>query len=293
MMKKLTTIIVATGLGLASGCATTANSYQYKKDYSRAYNLAQAGGLHDAKDYEVPRDQRDRLTSKSLDATSNALLFNSGNGFGLDWGKSLGFGLLTTAFAPKGTMERDSIFGWVPESQASDDQKAWEMMSSTLLNGIEKSLQKANVKYVVNNKNKIQDFPLLSEYILSSVRIIAPEHGCPDWEAAGGDYFKTCTISTVVHAPSEKAQKIPDFITMEQRGYTFDASNNTDYSSITVNIPKGSNLDKNPLLASISQELPSWAFVFVASQKLDSGGYTAPVILTAGKAEFFITPDEN
>jgi len=44
MMKKLTTIIVATGLGLASGCAMSPNSYQYKADHSRAYNLAQAQG---------------------------------------------------------------------------------------------------------------------------------------------------------------------------------------------------------------------------------------------------------
>ena len=45
MMKKLTTIIVATGLGLASGCAMTPNSYRYKTEHSRAYNIAEAGGL--------------------------------------------------------------------------------------------------------------------------------------------------------------------------------------------------------------------------------------------------------
>lgn len=293
MMKKLTVIIVATGLGLASGCAMSPNSYQYKADHSRAYNLAQAGGLQEAKDYDVPNDQKDSLTSKGLDATSNAVLFNSGSGFGLDWGQSLGLGLLTSAFAPKGGMERDSVFGWISESQASDKRKAWEMMSSTLLDGIEKSLQQANVKYVVDNKNKLQSLPLMSEYILSSVRIVAPEYGCPDWEAAGGNYDKTCNISTIVHAPAENIQKIPDFVAMGKKGYSFNAGNKADYSHIEVNIPTGSNLDKNQLLAGISQKLPSWAFVFVASQKMDSSGYTAPVILTAGKPEFFITPDKG
>ncbi len=196
MMKKLTTIIVATGLWLASGCAMTPKSYQYKADHSRAYNLAQAGGIQEAKDYDVPNDQRDSLTSKGLDTTSNALLFNSGSGFGLDWGKSLGLGLLASTFALKGGMVRDSIFGWVPESQASDERKAWEMMSSILFDGIEKSLQQENIKFIVDSKNKYQKFPLVSEFIHSSVRIVAPEHGCPDWEAAGGNYDKTCNIST-------------------------------------------------------------------------------------------------
>lgn len=40
------------------------NNYQYKGDHSRAYNLAQAGGLYDARDYDIPRDQRDGVISK-------------------------------------------------------------------------------------------------------------------------------------------------------------------------------------------------------------------------------------
>ena len=83
MTKKLTVIILAAGL--ASGCATTTSSYQYKGDHSRAYNLAQAGGLYDARDYDIPRDQRDGVMSKGWDVTGDALLFNSGHGLGLDW----------------------------------------------------------------------------------------------------------------------------------------------------------------------------------------------------------------
>lgn len=63
VMKKLTTIIVAAGLGLASGCAMTPNRYQYKADHSRAYNIAETGGLITGiKDTAVPRDQLERMT---------------------------------------------------------------------------------------------------------------------------------------------------------------------------------------------------------------------------------------
>ncbi|EJH7296008.1 hypothetical protein NF048_003490 [Salmonella enterica subsp. enterica serovar Typhimurium] len=240
MTKKLTAIILAAGL--ASGCATTTNNYQYKGDHSRAYNLAQAGGLYDARDYDIPRDQRDGVISKGWDVTGDALLFNSGHGLGLDWGKSLGLGLLTSAFAPKGVMERDSVFGWVPETKAGDAGEAWELMSNTLLDGIEKSLQQANVDYIVDNRNLHQDLPLVSEYIFSSVRIVAPEHGCPDWETANRDYDQSCYVATTVYAPTEEPRKVPDFLTAEPNGYGFYANDEADYSRIKVNIPKGALL---------------------------------------------------
>lgn len=291
MMKRLTVIILATGL--ASGCATTTNSYQYNEEHSRAYNLAKAGGLYDARDYDIPKDQRSSVISKGQNVTSDTLLFNSGRGLGLDWGKSLGLGLLTSAFAPKGVMERDSVFGWVPDTLASDAGEAWELMSNTLLDGIQKSLQQANVEFTVDNRNVHQKLPLVSEYILSSLRIIAPEHGCPDWQEAGQSYDKSCSISTIVYAPTKAPRPIPAFITPGQAGYGFYADHKAEYSRIKVNTPKASNLDKNQLLAGISRELPSWAFIFVASQKLDTGSYTAPVLLTAGKAELFITPEQG
>ena len=34
-------------------------------------------------------------------------------------------------------MERGSVFGWVPEAKAGNAREAWELMLSTLLDGIE------------------------------------------------------------------------------------------------------------------------------------------------------------
>lgn len=290
-MKKLFVMIFA--VGLVSSCTTLESSYQYKKDHSLAFNLARAGGLYDAKDYDIPRDQRDDIINKGWDVMDNALLFNSAYGFGLDWSKSLGLGLITSAFAPKGVMERDSVFGWVPETQAGNAEEAWELMSNTLLDGVENSLKQANVTYTVSNKNLRQKLLSLSEYIFSSVQIIAPKNGCSDWEKSGSDLGKICYVTVSVYAPTKKPRKIPDFVIPGTKGYGFYAGDETYYSRIEVNIPKSSSLNKNQLLAAISRELPPWVFIFVASQKLDTGGYTAPVVLTEGKAELFITPDQG
>ena len=39
-------------------------------------------------------------------------------------------------------MERGSVFGWVPEAKAGNAREAWELMLSTLLDGIERSYGK-------------------------------------------------------------------------------------------------------------------------------------------------------
>ncbi|MCX2835179.1 hypothetical protein [Microbulbifer thermotolerans] len=291
MMKKLTAIILS--VGLASGCATMISNYQYKEDHSRAYNLAKAGGLYDAKDYDIPRDQRDGIISKGWDIAGDTLLFNSRHGLGLGLNKSLGLGLLSSAIAPKGVMERDSVFGWIPETQAGDAEEAWELMSNTLLDGIEKSLQKVNVTYDITNKNLHRKILFIPESIFSSVQIISPEQGCPGWEESGRDLKKTCYVTTSVYAPTKEPRKVPDFVMPGTNGYAFYADDETEYARIKVNLPNSSSLDRNQLLAGISRELPSWVFIFVASQKLDAGGYTAPVVLSEGRAELFITPDQG
>lgn len=287
MIKKLTAFIA--GAALISGCATTQTSYQYKEEHSRAYNLAKAGGLYDAKDYSIPLDQRDSL---GWDATSNTILFNSGSGLGLNWGASLGLGLLTSAFEPDGVMERDSVFGWIPESQAANQKEAWQLMSDQLLSAIEESLQKSNTDYVVLNRNLHQDILFVSEYIYSSVAIVSPESGCPSVDEAER-YYELCYFDVMVFEPSEDPQKIPGFVSANQTGYGFFANDEIDYSRVKLNLPKGADINRVVMFAGVSRALPSGIFIFMAPERQDEGGYSAPVILSEGEAELFITPHEG
>lgn len=293
-MKKLLSLATLLATSSLFGCASTSTApVTYMDNYSEAYNLAKAGGLYNAEDFDIPKSQRDGIISKSWDVADDALLFNSQYGLGLDWSDSIGLGILTNALAPKGVMERDSVFAWVPETQVADAKEAWELMSETLLSGIEGSLQQANLEYVVDNRNLVQDIPLVAEYIFSSVRIVAPEHGCLDWEQANHEIKNSCYVQTIVYAPTNTPRKIPEFVVPGQSGYAFYAEDETEYSRFKVNIPEGATLEKNLLLAAISRELPPWAFIFIASEKQDNGSYSAPAILTKGKAELFITPDKG
>ena len=42
----------------------------------------------------------------------------------------------------------------------------------------------------------------MSEYIFSSVRIVDPEHGCPDWESANRGNDQSCYVAKTVYAPT-------------------------------------------------------------------------------------------
>lgn len=159
MTKKLTAIILAAGL--ASGCATTTNNYQYKETIAAPTTWPRPEASTTPGITTSPGTNETVLSAR--DGMSRVTHYFSIPDMGLiDWGKSLGLGLLTSAFAPKGVMERDSVFGWVPETKAGDAGEAWELMSNTLLDGIEKSLQQANVDYIVDNRNLHQDLPLVS-----------------------------------------------------------------------------------------------------------------------------------
>jgi hypothetical protein len=267
-------------------------SLPFQKDHSRAYNLAQAAGLYDAKDYTLPKDQRDGLISDSWEATSNTLLFHSSHGLGLNWGSSIGLGVASLLLAPKGVMERDSVFGWVPVSQADNPEKAREVMSETLVAGIETALSRAEITYKVDYRNTPQSV-LFTHYVFSQVRIIAPEQGCPSWEESGRMIEKTCYFYIAVFSPEKTPRPIPEFIIRNQNGYAFFANDPGEYSAILVNLPEGAQLDKTRLLATISRELPEWVFIFVASTKQADGRYSAPLVLEQGKPNFFITPVED
>ncbi|ELF6482491.1 hypothetical protein ACOIPL_004162 [Vibrio fluvialis] len=287
---KLKQVIALSLAGLMAGCASTVNN-TYQTNHSRAYNLARAGGLYDAKDYSISKAQRESLISQGWDASGSALLFNSSKGLGLGWNQSLGFGLATTLFKPKGVMERDSLFGWVPESLASTPEQARQVMSEKALSATEAGLKQTQLNFEIGNRHLHLNVPFVGDYLYSSVQIIAPNQGCPTWEEAGKDLKQTCQISITVYSPADSSQAVPDFVLPQQTGYVFSANDSSDYSRLNVELPKRAKISKVQILSAISQHLPPWIFVFTASEKQENGKYSAPIVWDQGKAQLFVTPE--
>lgn len=112
MIKKLTTIIVATGL--ASGCAMTSNSYQYKTDHSRAYNIT---GI---KDTAVPREQLKRMTdTKTFGAAYVMSGYIAPSVGGLSNWQGGVVNMANWAFGPKQHGARNSLIAWMPVKEAA------------------------------------------------------------------------------------------------------------------------------------------------------------------------------
>lgn len=94
-MNKLIYLSIATCL-IITGCASTSEPVVYDSSHSRAYNIAQAGGLYDVKDKKVPRADYESLSFIS-DSAENTLLFTSSAGLGMNLSEDFGVGLLKAA----------------------------------------------------------------------------------------------------------------------------------------------------------------------------------------------------
>src|SRR5437879_1052107 len=129
MGKLLSLPLLVLSLGVG-GCATTTPTV-YKSHHSRAYNIAQAGGLSRTEDLAVPERDYHSLTKFSLATAGNTLLFSASPGLGLASLPALGLGLLTATIQPAGNAERDSIFGWLPAQKAGDQASAQKIFLKT------------------------------------------------------------------------------------------------------------------------------------------------------------------
>lgn len=69
-MKKALITTVALAVAALSGCVSTSSNYEpsyYKANHSRAYNIAEAGGLVTGiQDASVPRDKLERMTDTKM-----------------------------------------------------------------------------------------------------------------------------------------------------------------------------------------------------------------------------------
>ncbi|NMS37377.1 hypothetical protein HKA98_00960, partial [Vibrio parahaemolyticus] len=104
-------------------CATTSTPATYDNTHSRAFNIAQAGGLYEVKDRIVSRAEYESLEFTGNTAT-NTLLFTSSLGANMDLSSGLGLGLLTSVLEQPGTASRNSIIAWMPQNEANSAKEA-------------------------------------------------------------------------------------------------------------------------------------------------------------------------
>lgn len=264
-----------------TGCVTTGTTSPsaYDSSRSRAYNLAQAAGISDARDTE----RRHLSENEIYKIASNTDLFMWDRGANWSAGQALGASLLFSALEPTSNFAKDSLFGWMPEDMAEDAEQARRRMSEVATSAIKQSLD--NLGYTYETTLESYDQKAVfgdSAFLFSQITIVDPAAGCPAPDSVD-HYSKTCYASSQVVTPEK--QLAPDFVGSGQ-SFAF-GTIGVRQSEIRLKTPEGVSLDTLGIMGQISRNLPNWAFLFIAE---NSKSKTPPLVLDGDKVRYFVEP---
>ncbi len=285
-MKTLTKVA---GIGLfittLAGCATTTSTAPYNEDASRAYNLAQAGGLYKARDTILGDEEYSSAMSNVTTAFSDAALFNSSAGLGLSGGTSLGLGLAGAIFSAPGHMKRDSAFAFVPASEATSRNEANSLLFSSFKHAVENAVTGLELR--IDEEASIYSHSAPNDRTAMTISLVSEELGC-----YGVEKIKTiedaktyaCYVTLQVPSLSNRTSKAPDFLDTNDEVYTYPATNHNDYMRYITIINEKSTLDRISLSMRISKNMPEWFYIYLSPKDGNP-----PLILEKGEVELFIT----
>ncbi|HBC3543659.1 TPA: hypothetical protein KD020_002984 [Vibrio parahaemolyticus] len=262
------------------GCATTSNPSVYDEGHSKAFNIAQAGGLYEVKDHIIPREEYESLKLTTSTAT-NTLLFNSSLGANMDLSSGLGLGLLTSVLEQPGTASRNSIIAWMPQNEANSAKEAQAKLVKKMKDAMESTLKEMGLAYEATNGNSDRKV----EFYFHST-----DFGCPEYQQ-GMTNKDLCYIATEIFEPRKAAS--PSFVSSAQNSYAFESNHKVYYHRFRVTPGRDSDVPTDQMYAAVSSKLPEWVYLYIASGQIEINDttVTTPYLLEQGKAHLFIHPE--
>ncbi|MBJ7556980.1 hypothetical protein [Marinomonas spartinae] len=282
MKKALITTVAVAAL---SGCAST-SSYEptaYKTNHSRAYNIAEAGGLVTGiQDASVPRDKLERITDTKTFGAAYVLSGYISPQLGMtDWQGGL-VNLANWAIGPKQHGARNSLIAWMPANEAVSPADAQGKLLSHVKVSIESALTDLGADFTLLYD---QDGELTYQFYKS-------EWDCPTWVDGKSKFRDMCVIDVKIVEP--RAGTAPDFVSGAQgAAYAFTSGHESQYNYVKVSNGAASHAPQQAIYADISKQLPAWAYIYLAPKtvKLENGDKVAfPYLLEQGKPELFVYP---
>lgn len=286
-MKKLLTVPVLLSAMIMAGCASSPE--QFNPDKSEAYNIAHAGGLHqDIKDTEIPASQFNRLSEAMLDVgDATAGFLNPVLGMS-NW-QSLGLQVLGLSFKADTHGSRSSLLAWMPESEAGSKSAAEVAMVSYISNAIVNATESMGGVAVEGKRT--------SKHVRNGVyvfNIVNPKWNCD--LISNTVPSETCAIAFRVVPP--KQGLAPTFVGGDGKGkssYFFSGNSNYSFSRVAIGQGDDASMPEDELMAGISANLPSWAYLYNAPKTLqtkDGESVPYPYILSEGQTKLFVVPEK-
>lgn len=286
-MNKALMATTALCLTTLSGCAITKDQYEapsYKNNHSRAYNIAEAGGLITGiADTKVPRDNLERMTDTKAFGAAYVMsgYISPRMGSFSNW-QGGALNAANWAFGPKQHGARNSLIAWMPATEAVSELDAQTKLLSHVKIAVESALADLGATFEVT-LNKGGQF----SYIYHS-----KEWGCPTWLNGGRELSNMCQIDIKVVEP--RRGTAPGFITgVQGAGYSFTSGDGTEFNYLNVINGATSHAPEQAVYSKISEKLPAWAFLYLAPKKVKMGNgekIQFPYLLEQGKPELFVFP---
>ncbi|PXX95838.1 hypothetical protein [Halomonas sp. LBP4] len=280
-MKTLTKL---TGIALLAttiaGCATTATTTRYSEDNSRAYNLAQAGGLYKARDTALGDEEYSSAMTNITNAFSDAALFNSSAGLGLSGGTSLGLGLAGALFAAPGHMERDSAFAFVPVTEANNRDEANDILHTRFFEAVQQSA--ADLGFSVDYTDKTIKHDAIANRTGTTLALVNEQRGCYSYESAA-TVEQLCIVSLLVPPSRNQAKPTPQAVGLDVESFSYPATNHNSSMRYVFKAQESADISSIAVAAKISANMPSWFYIYLSPTENQP-----PMILERGEPQLFI-----
>lgn len=269
-------LILAASL-VATGCASTPQTYTYDANSSYALNVVKAAGMSaNLEDTQLPKDTVSKMTDSNAFAVGFGAAGYNAPLPGLTSGTTAGLNIAAALLAPKAAATRTTYFGWMPASMASDATTARDKMSVMLAEASQRAGRDLGFESKVNFAEDGED--------KSRFNIGYEKAGTPceftTWK---------CAIMTAARTPAVEERSV-EKITASKGSWFFDPSAGV-YSLYQFKNPK---MDFNgfEMLRSISANMPEWFYIYIPPNEVYLDGKTpvnVPVILNKGVAHYFVT----
>jgi outer membrane lipoprotein SlyB len=287
-MKSRLLVAALASAALLSGCSSLdrpTGDINYSESNSRAYNLARAGGLYQARDRAVSADEYAVATSTVSDAFGASLALSSSHGLGLSSGGAIGLGLASALLAPPGTMERSSAFFFVPIEEAETRDEAVELVLSLYIEALAGASDALELEPHGDNPG---DDPAVrfqrSGREGAGMFLINPEVGCPSREEVES-FRDMCLASLQIPVRPRSPGQAPLAIGGEGQVHPFTATHKTRYPRFVLRVPDDAAALRPLLAAQISARMPEWFFAYLAPSRKHG---TPPMVFEKGEPQLFI-----
>lgn len=274
-----------------AGCASN-SGYQprsYNDNYSKAYNIATAGGINDGvKDMKAPENYTKGSMGESVyDSAQLYTMYFLNPSLGLtDWG-SLGFGLLGKLLEnPAG--HNNNIFGWMPNDRGLTPDEGRKEFNAAMQKAVVAAFEEMELEYQYHGTDWTYGQHL---YTFTS-----DKYECGN----------SCNVEFFIYEV-DATGKSPDYVSHPTdnslafltgpNGF-MDAYNNftprDEYNWLNIYSDRVPAFPQQELYAAISKHMPEWAYMYLAPKTVkigDGKSIPFPVLLNKGQVEMFIRPE--